>query len=188
MPPFRYAIAHHVHPREWHRSAAGGGDPGGHPLTLRAPVPPRHDLARWLLDEELGGRREDGALLDAADRVARKLGGRLARLVTADGYRALLARALHLSAGAFPVLRGVRPGATDDVGFDGLREQSEGVDTAALRAAVTAALGAVLGLLAAFIGEDIAARLVRDVWPDAPADGIGADHSRATDHAGEGRP
>jgi hypothetical protein len=32
-----------------------------------------------------------------------------------------------------------------------------------------AVLAAILGLLATFIGEPLAARLVRQAWPDAPS-------------------
>lgn len=137
----------------------------------------QHEQARWILDEEMGDGRESEAVFDAAEQVCRKLSGRLERLVTVVGYRALLGRALHLSGNEFPFLRGVRPGTTDDVCLDGLREKTEGVDPAMLRAALTTVLGNVIGLLTTFIGEDLTARLMRDVWPHGPFDGIDPEHS-----------
>jgi hypothetical protein len=135
-------------------------------------TPAQRDLARWLLDEEMGDGRGSEALLEAADRVCRKLSGRLARLVTVVGYRALLGRAVHLSGSEFPFLRGVRARDTEDGCFDGLREKAEGVEPAMLRAALRTVFGSVIELLTTFIGEDLTTRLVRDVWPCAPFDGI----------------
>jgi hypothetical protein len=134
-----------------------------------AVTPAQRDLALWLLEAEMGDAREPEALLDAAERVCQKLCRRLTRLITVIGYQALLARALHLAKGEFPLLDEVRAGATDDACFDGLRAKTKGVDPVMLRAALTTVLASVIGLLTTFIGEDLTLRLVRDVWPDAPS-------------------
>ena len=136
--------------------------------VMNAVTPAQRDLALWLLEAEMGDARAPEALLDAAERTCQKLCRRLAMLVTVVGYRALLARALHLARGEFPFLDGVRAGATDSACFDGLRTKTEGIDPAMLRAALTTVLASVIGLLTTFIGEDLTLRLVRDVWPDAP--------------------
>ncbi len=121
----------------------------------------------------MGDGREPEALLDAAEHACQKLCQRLAQLITVVGYRALLARALHLARGEFPFLEGVR---AEDGGFDGLRAKTEDVEPATLRAALTTVLGSVIGLLSTFIGEDLAVRLVRDVWPSAPYGGTSPEH------------
>ena len=144
---------------------------------MTAVTPAQRDLARWLLEEEMGDLREPEALLDAAERACQKLCQRLARLVTVVGYQALLARALHLARGEFPFLDGVRGGATEDACFDGLRAKTEGIDPAMLRAALTTVLARVIGLLITFIGDDLTLRLVRDVWPDAPFGGTSTRHA-----------
>ncbi len=136
--------------------------------VVNAVTPAQRDLVHWLLEEEMGDGRGSEALLDAAERASRKLGSRLARLITVVGYRALLARALHLARDEFPFLSGVRAGETDDASFDGLRAKTDGVEPASLRAALTTVLAGVLGLLTTFIGEDLTLRVVRDVWPEAP--------------------
>jgi hypothetical protein len=120
----------------------------------------------------MGDGGEAEAVLDAAEQVCRKLSGRLERLVTVVGYRALLGRALHLAGDEFPYLQGVRAGANEDACFDGLREKTEGVEPAMLHVALTTVFGTVIGLLTTFIGDDLTARLVREVWPRAPFDGI----------------
>ena len=131
-------------------------------------TPAQRDLAWWLLEQELGDAPEPATLADAAELACQKLCRRLARLVTVAGYQALLARALHLARGEFPFLEGVQAGAIEDPCLDGLRARLEGVDPATIRDALTAVLAGVIGLLVTFIGEDLALRLVRDVWPDAP--------------------
>lgn len=125
----------------------------------------------------MGDVREPEALLDAAERACQKLCRRLARLVTVAGYQALLARALHLARAEFAFLDGVRAGATEDACFEGLRATMEGIEPAMLRAALTAVLAGVIGLLTTFIGGDLAVRLVRDVWPDAPFGGTSLRHA-----------
>ena len=144
---------------------------------VNAVMPAQRDLALWLLGEEMGDGPESEALLDAAERACQKLCRRLARLVTVAGYQALLARALHLARREFSFLDGVRAGATEDACFDGLRAKAEGIDPAMLRAALTTVLANVIGLLTTFIGEDLALRLVRDVWPDAPFGGTSPTHA-----------
>ncbi len=131
-------------------------------------TPAQRELALWLLEEEMGDGPGPLALLDAAERSCLKLGSRLARLITAVGFQALLARALHLARGEFPFLDGVQTGTTEAACLVGLREKAVGIEPAMLRAALTTVLASVIGLLSTFIGDDLTVRLVRDVWPDAP--------------------
>jgi hypothetical protein len=124
-----------------------------------AVTPAQRELALWLLEDGMGDARDPEALLDAADGACQKLYRRLAKLVTVVGYQALLSRALHLARGEFPFLDGVRAGAPEGDCLDGLR------------AALTSVLANVIELLTIFIGDDLALRLVRDIWPNAPYGG-----------------
>ncbi|MGD9892654.1 MAG: hypothetical protein AB7R89_13470 [Dehalococcoidia bacterium] len=137
---------------------------------MNAVTPAQRNLARWLLAQELGTVPEV-ALPDAAERACQKLGRRLTRLVTEVGYQALLARALHLARGEFPVLDEVRAGRLADVCLDGLPARAA-VEPATLREALTAVLAAIIGLLVTFIGGDLTLRVVHDVWPEAPFGGM----------------
>ena len=128
----------------------------------------QRDLARWLLDRETDEGSTADALGDGAERVCRKLGLRLDRLVTAEGYRALVARALYLAQSEHPFLATVRAGATPDAYLVGLPELLEDVEPEVTVDALTAVIGGALGLLDTFIGEDLTLGLVREVWPDAP--------------------
>lgn len=127
------------------------------------------DLAWWLLTQELGDDERAAAYADAAERACQKLGARLSRLVTFAGWQALLARALHLARAGIPVLDGVRPGHTPDVGLDGLHARLDGAEPTHACEIVTTLLTAVITLLATFIGDELTSRFVGDVWPDAPA-------------------
>ena len=129
------------------------------------------ELAHWLLTSELSDVSEPGALFDAAERVCAKLSRRLARLITADGYSAILARALHLAMAEFPFLDGVRPSSSTNVCLEGLRELAHTTDATRIREAVVAVLAGTIALLDTFIGEELALRLVRDIWPGAPFGG-----------------
>lgn len=143
-------------------------------------TPAHRDLANWLLAQEVHDPAEPKALQDAAERACQKLSERLTRLVTLAGYQALVARAVHLARGEYPFLEGVRPGSTSDVCLDGLQIQIETVDTATLHDGLTEVLAGVIGLLVTFIGEDLALRLVRDVWPDAPFGGSSPQQQEVT--------
>jgi hypothetical protein len=134
----------------------------------------QQELAYWLLASELSDTSEPGALFDAAERVCGKLSRRLARLITADGYSAILARALHLAMADFPFLDGVRPSGATNACLDGLRELAHTVDAPRIREAVVAVLAGTIALLGTFIGEELALHLVRDIWPGAPFGGTEA--------------
>lgn len=130
-------------------------------------------LARWLLAAELTSTVAPEALPDAAERVCQKLGMRLARLITPPGYRVLVGRALHLAGAEFSFLSAVRAGSPPGQCLEGLSERMHGVEPAQAGDALTAVVAGILGLLNTFIGEDLAWRLLRDVWPDAPLGGPG---------------
>ena len=129
----------------------------------------QRDLARRFLAEEIGHRQDPEALPAAGEQVFQKLCVRLAKLVTATGSHALLARALYLARAEFPFLAGVRAGTVPDTCLDGLRESLQGVEPAQAGDGLVAVLTNMIGLLVTFIGEDLTLRLVRDVWPGAPS-------------------
>lgn len=99
--------------------------------------------------------------MEAAERVTKKLSAGMTLLVSSDGYRALLGRALYLARAEYPILDGVRVG-TSDVYLEGLREKGAAHDV------LVAFLAHVVALLARFIGDDLTGNLIRQRWPDAP--------------------
>jgi hypothetical protein len=89
------------------------------------------------------------------------------RLAGADGFTALLRRALALAGVELPSLHGITEKA--DGSMEGLEELAadsriDGIDAAV---AITTHL---LGLLVTLVGEPLTMRLVREAWPDASWD------------------
>jgi len=119
------------------------------------------ELARSLVAHEMDDRPDPRTPAEAAERVATKLSAGVTLLVSSDGYRALLGRALYLARAEYAVLDGVRVG-TSDVYLEGLRE------TGAAHDALVAFFAQVIALLARFIGDDLTGNLIRQRWPDAP--------------------
>lgn len=116
----------------------------------------------------MGNEREPQALLDAAERVCQKLSVRLARLITAPGAQALLARTLHVTTNEFSFLSAVRAGTTSPTCLEGLNEGMQNIEPSQVRDALSAVVAGIIGLLDTFIGEDLTSGLIRDVWADAP--------------------
>jgi len=103
-------------------------------------------------------------------RVCEKLRPHLVTLVGKEAFRALLAHALALARAEVATLREVQ------VKADGTLEMSQEI-----RAQIHAdelfeggmvLLAQLLGLLVAFIGENLTLGLVRETWPKAPLDNL----------------
>lgn len=138
---------------------------------MNAPTPAVRRLSQRLLLIELeretagaDGQQNVTAVAAAAERAAQKLQHPLSRLVGVAGYQALLARALNLAAREWPILDGVRPGATPSGGLDGLRQALQGAATDQAGNALASLLSHLVWLLVTFIGDDLARHTVRDAW------------------------
>lgn len=101
--------------------------------------------------------------------VIEKLRPHLATLMGKLGFRALLSRALALAGAEVPWLRAIQVKADDS--FEGLSELETRVDARELFEGRVVLLAQILGLLVAFIGEDLTLRLVREVWPKLSLNG-----------------
>jgi hypothetical protein len=98
--------------------------------------------------------------------VCEKLRPHLATLVGKAGYRALLLRAMALAGAEVPWLRGVA--VAPDGSFEGLEKLHAKLDPQEFIQGRSALLAQLLGLLVAFIGENLTLRLVREIWPGIP--------------------
>jgi hypothetical protein len=125
------------------------------------------DLARWLVATEMGADERPLAGSVAAERAFEKVSQRLAQLITPLGAEALLMRAVHLSRSEFPFLGDI-PGGTTPSLIERLRETAVTVEPSQAHEGLVSVLGSLVGLLVAFIGEDLTFRLLRDVWPALP--------------------
>ncbi len=99
----------------------------------------------------------------------------LATLMGITGFRALLARALADAEAEVPWLRKVQ--VKSDGSLEGFDEQAAQVDPENAADGSVALLAQLLGLLAAFIGENLTLHLMREIWPAAPLNGSLSDKS-----------
>ena len=137
------------------------------PGKMTPPTPSHRALARWLVTTEIEAEAE-GALAapEAAERVFGKLSQRLARLITDVGADALVARAVHLSLAAFPFLGGAQIRRSDDSLIISLRKTADRTESSQVAEGFEAVLATLVALLVSFIGEDLTARILREVWPE----------------------
>jgi hypothetical protein len=124
-------------------------------------------LADWLL-REASDSGEPEAIVAAAERSFHILCTRLLELATPSGCQALLNRAVRLAAGEFPFLQGVRAGRLPGECLEGVQESGQGVTSEHLKAGLIAVMAEFIDLFVLFVGETLTARLIRQVWPDAP--------------------
>ena len=95
--------------------------------------------------------------------VGEKLRANLATLMGNGGYHALLSRALALSQAEVSWLRTVH--VNPDGTLAGVEEHRVQLDSDELSEGRVVLLAQLLGLLVAFIGENLTVRLVGKVWP-----------------------
>ncbi len=136
---------------------------------MNAATPATRNLGLWLLAQEaIGGTPSEKT--DATFRVCGKLRESLSILAGAAGYRSLISRALTLAKKEAPSLEKIQVKADGSLECTGTVDLQQGMDEAAMGGAVLVAQ--LLALLFVFIGRALTLRLVRDLWPDAPFEGI----------------
>jgi len=130
---------------------------------MNTPSASIRDWARRLLAVEAANQSASEAQAHEAVRVSEKLRTSLTQFVGADGFTALLRRALALARADVPSLQNVKVTAAGHL--EGIEEfaadAEKGVEVGA---AITEHL---LDLLVTFIGESLTLRLMRNAWPDA---------------------
>ncbi len=115
-----------------------------------------------------------GAHGDEAVLVNEKLRTSLIQFAGADGFAALLRRALALASAEAPALRSATVSA--DGRLKGL-EQLASHEGSVARGAAVAITTQLLELLVTFIGEPLTLKLVRESWPDSVQSGKPRDES-----------
>jgi len=124
------------------------------------------DFAERLIAYETRKNKSSETKTSGPFLVGEKLRPHLTPLMGNVGFRALLSRALALANAEVPWLRAVHVKA--DGSFQGLDELGAQVDPDEIFKGRVVLLAQLLGLLLAFIGEDLTLRLVREVWPELP--------------------
>jgi len=124
------------------------------------------NFAKRIMACEANGHESAQSKIPSDLPVFEKLRPHLTRLMGNGGFRALLSRALALAGAEVPWLRAIQ--VKSDGALDGLEEIQSQLSLDAMFAGRVALLAQLLGLLDAFIGENLTVRLVLEVWPQAP--------------------
>jgi hypothetical protein len=143
-----------------------------HPCALcfqmnRATPRMRH-FAKRLIDFEARENKLSATKTPPVFDVCEKLRPQLAALMGNGGFQALLARALLLASAEVLWLRAIHVKA--DGTLEGVEEQRGRLAPAVYLEGRVVLVARLLGLLAAFIGEKLTLRLVREVWPQVPVE------------------
>ena len=104
--------------------------------------------------------------IPAAFRACEKLRPHLATLMGKAGFQAVLARALAVASGEAPWLAAVQVQA--DGSLEGWDKPEAQAAPKALTESGVHLVAQLLGLLVAFIGDNLTLCLVREVWPKLP--------------------
>jgi len=122
-------------------------------------------FARRLIDYETNGNGAFESPGREAYGICQKLRPHLATLMGNGGVRGLFARALALASAEVPWLSAVH--VKTDGSLEGMEELHVKRDPGELLEGGVVMVAQLLGLLVAFIGENLTVSLVRDVWPNA---------------------
>ena len=124
--------------------------------------------SRWIIEHEIAAQGGPGAVVRGIEAAFRRLSELVPSLIGWLGFQAVAARALHLSALEAPWLASLEIAVDPTSGIRGLdavldREGAQELTTGAILLFAT-----VIQLLCAFIGEELAFRLIRRAWADLP--------------------
>lgn len=120
-------------------------------------------IAARLIGDETKGKKGSDPKVSAAFQVCEKLRPHLATLMGKAGFRAILSRALVVARAEVPWMAALEVDA--DGALEGWGKLEPQVDAKELREGGVLLVAQLLGLLVAFIGENLTLRLVGDVWP-----------------------
>ncbi len=126
-------------------------------------TPQMRNLAMRLIAFDASGKNSSRIKNPDVFYVCEKLRPQLATLVGDDAFRALLAHALACARAESPALSAVQVNAK---GFLEAPAEVHGqINTGTFLETRVVLVAQLLGLLAAFIGENLTLGLVREVWP-----------------------
>ena len=126
-------------------------------------TPQMRNLASRLVAYETSGNKSSGTNPPAAFQVCEKLRPHLATLMGKGGFRALLSRALTVASEEASLLVVVQ--IDEDGSLEGWDRPEARVSPKELTESAVLLTAQLLGLLAAFIGDNLMLRLVREIWP-----------------------
>ena len=137
-------------------------------------TPQMREFAERLMTCETVGNLLSATETPAGFHVSEKLRLHLATSLGNTSFHTLSTRALALASAEVPWLRTVRVKA--DGSLEGVKKLQAQLDEDAFFEGRVVLLAQFLGLLVAFIGENLTLRLMREVWPKVPLKGLDLSH------------
>ena len=136
--------------------------------------PEMQNLAQWLIAHEQCEAKpsETTPQVAVCVCVCEKLRKPLSTLAGVAGYKALVSRALALAKAEVPSLGSVK---VREDGYLEVPGVEPGRDIDEIHKGGAALVAQLFVLLVTFVGIGLTIQLVRDVWPDAPFEGIGSE-------------
>ena len=139
------------------------------------------EFARRLIAHEAVVAKPSAGSASTSFPVYERLHPHLAALIGQGGFRALLWRSRALAIAELPWLSSVH--VKEDGSLEAGEEPDSRLHPEKLVEGRVVLLAQLLGLLEAFIGENLTTILVREVWPEISLDGLdsreGAVHEKA---------
>ena len=132
-------------------------------FSMSRATPQMRDLAARLIAAETRKPKSSEPEHPAVFHVCENLRPHLAMLMGKAGFRAVLSRALAVSSAEVPWLAAVQVNA--DGALEGWDKPKAQVAPKELTESGGLLVAQLLGLLVAFIGDNLTLHLVRDVWP-----------------------
>ena len=126
----------------------------------------RRRVFRRMLAHEAGSGANATAVAAAARRLAERFAQQLNPLIGDAGVAAICARSLHLAQRNVPGVPAAPASDHSDGPFALLQRSLEQQEPPAATEAAVAMLATISELLAAFIGDSLTTRLLREAWPD----------------------
>jgi hypothetical protein len=139
------------------------------------------DLAERLIAYEARGELSAERPGTSRFPVCDRLGPHLMTLMGTAGFRALLSRALALACEQAAWLRAVH--VKGDGSMEGLDELHARLDPDEFMEGRTVLVAQLLGLLVAFVGENVTLRLVREVWPEISLNNLNSTTGETSEKA-----
>ncbi len=133
-------------------------------------TPQMRDFAARLIAHEMKEHKSSKAGRPAAYHVCERLRPNLATLMGQGGFRAVLARALAVASAEAPWLAALQVAA--DGSLEGWDKPEAQVKAKELTESGVLVVAQLLGLLVAFVGENLTLLLVREVWPNVSVEDL----------------
>jgi len=145
-------------------------------------MPRLHNFATRLIAVEAKATRRPAGNTPSSFPVNEKLHRHIAALIGQGGFRALLWRARVLAIAELPWLSAVH--MNEDGSLEEGNEPHSHLEPDKFLEARVVLLAKLLGLLEAFIGENLTTLLVHEVWPEVPRDELDFSERGANEKKG----